>query len=167
MDQNRHQRHRRDRHDDNKDIGLAFLVRARRDRKQRHAPMAQHVAGHHHGRHGLTRPHLFHNRVGNHLGTAQHVHQLAENRTRQEQRKKADHLAAQRLHEDLPIGRHDRRPTRQDRGQHRATRGQDQDRNPAIGQIHQTDEKQDNAEHGTSFSHNRDPDYPRDATQSL
>ena len=74
------------------------------------------------------------------------AHQPAEDRAEEKEREVLRHEAAEARHEDLGVGGEQPRVAARDHGEQREERREDQDVDPAVRELHQQAEREENAE---------------------
>ncbi|WP_372827171.1 hypothetical protein [Polaromonas sp.] len=121
------------------------------DDEQRHPAIGQHCTGQNDGQHGALGTQRARDDPGNDQGGPAGLHQLADYRAQQEERKERDHEAAERRHEDLGVAGQQRCGRAEKDCQQRAQRREQEHANAAVGQGHQQGQREhdaDNADYG-------------------
>jgi len=112
------------------------------DHKQRNAAVRQQGTREDNGQDGVSLTQGGGDLVGDHLGRAGVLHQLAENGAQQEDGEKIDDELSQTRHEDLGVRGEDGRAAADHHRQQRQGGGQDDDVDAPIGQAHQQAQRQ-------------------------
>ena len=121
-------------------------IRRKHDDEHRDAAVGEDAARQDDGEERLLGAEPRHDPAGDGRRRARVAHQPAEDRAEQEERKVLRHEAAEARHEDLGVRGEQPRVAARDHGEEREDRREDQYGDPAVGEVHQEREREENAE---------------------